>query len=754
MSFSRIFLTIAFVLTNLLTANYIFKGIVVNIKGQPIRNVNISLNNNEYGTKTDNVGAFLFSELTDSLYEIKASHIGYQDITQRVNVRLSKTFNIVLEEDVIDFDQIVVTGTRNNRHIKDAPILTHVISNDDIKYSSYLDVKGIMQTVLPNLQTVASNHVGDRVKMQGIDNKYMLFLIDGDRVSGEYAGNIDFSMLNIQNVEKIEIIENSMSTIYGSGSVAGVVNIITKLNKERYWSNVSYLEDEFLTKNQYFNIGTSNGKIYYDGSYLIKDSEGFDLDNELPNTFKESNSEISEHRFLLKGKSYLTELSHKNYNSSINQYKIEFNSNVGDYGGNQVQYDPPLKRYSDKTNKIKIKYDLNESNHLKISFLNEEYIKYNYYPYYYQGWSEINGLKENGKEFKNAFLNHRDLQFSYVKVFDKYEILIGSDYSIDEYTSYNIYKANGELEQPSIFDGVTQTKDYKQYGWYIHNQIKYTNDREISFAIRQVKGPNYKKKHIYSLSQMFKYSSGYTSRITFSSGFRLPSLKELYYEYPSHSFVPLYGNPDLLPTKNKTYSFSLDKRTRLNDFSINFYINNVNNYISTEYTNDGSLIFRNYDSVLINGLNLHFKRIISNKHTIKLVYNFTDMNSESFEVLELVSKHAMNVQLRCQILKNLHINIDTKYLSEKFNFDQEVDYKNKAGWPYENPIKILEAYSITNVLFFLKVKKYINIKFGLKNIFNYKDPLRFEGDSILGSYDPGKRYYFQININYKGGVLL
>ena len=41
----------------------------------------------------------------------------------------------------------------------------------------------------------------------------------------------------------------------------------------------------------------------------------------------------------------------------------------------------------------------------------------------------------------------------------------------------------------------------------------------------------------------------------------------------------------------------------------------------------------------------------------------------------------------------------------------------------------------------------MNIKFGLKNIFDYKDPLRFNGDSILGSYDPGKRYYFQINLN-------
>ena len=73
--------------------------------------------------------------------------------------------------------------------------------------------------------------------------EYLTFLIDGDRVSGEYAGNLDFSMLGLSNVEKIEVIEGAMSTLYGSGAIGGVINIITKNNKEPYWINFSLQND-------------------------------------------------------------------------------------------------------------------------------------------------------------------------------------------------------------------------------------------------------------------------------------------------------------------------------------------------------------------------------------------------------------------------------------------------------------------------------------------------------------------------------
>ncbi len=64
--------------------------------------------------------------------------------------------------------------------------------------------------------------------MQGMDSKYVLFLVDGERIAGEVNGDIDYSMLNMENIERIEVIKGASSSLYGSNAIGGVINIITK----------------------------------------------------------------------------------------------------------------------------------------------------------------------------------------------------------------------------------------------------------------------------------------------------------------------------------------------------------------------------------------------------------------------------------------------------------------------------------------------------------------------------------------------
>ena len=86
--------------------------------------------------------------------------------------------DFILTESLINFNQIVVTGTRNEHFIKDSPILTHVINNKTIKSSSYTTVKGIMEYALPNVQSIHGNHGSvNRVKIQGLDSKFTTFLM-------------------------------------------------------------------------------------------------------------------------------------------------------------------------------------------------------------------------------------------------------------------------------------------------------------------------------------------------------------------------------------------------------------------------------------------------------------------------------------------------------------------------------------------------------------------------------------------------
>ena len=134
-----------------------------------------------------------------------------------------------------------------------------------------------------------------------------------------------------------------------------------------------------------------------------------------------------------------------------------------------------------------------------------------------------------------------------------------------------------------------------------------------------------------------------------------------------HAGPEIHGDPDLNPSQNNYFSISIDKRTSINDFSVNFYRNDIDNMISTEYITEsdsgdyGQLHYKNYDEVLIYGVNVHYYRKITDKIKLKFVYNLTNASSESNEILEGISKHAFRLNLYCKLLNNLDIIANIKY---------------------------------------------------------------------------------------------
>jgi len=185
------FIRIIFLLSFLLSNDSI-NFTVKNSNDNLLENVYVQLkkNDNTYISigKTDETGNFVYDISDLSITDVKLTHIGYKD--KLISIKnLSQNENIILEFNNIRSDQIVVTGSRSKTYIKDTPVLTYVITSDDIKKSAYSSVKEALEMSLPNVQNVMSSHAGisnEEVKIQGLDNKYLLFLIDGKRVSGEF----------------------------------------------------------------------------------------------------------------------------------------------------------------------------------------------------------------------------------------------------------------------------------------------------------------------------------------------------------------------------------------------------------------------------------------------------------------------------------------------------------------------------------------------------------------------------------------
>ena len=125
-------------------SKYIF---VYDEYSNPIDNANISLikkSSNQVDTfgKTDKDGKYQLNIKYREDYFLEISHIGYENSIQNLSSNIDDLF-IVLEKNIFNSDDIIVTATRYSRHIKESPVLIHIISSGDIKNGSFSTVKMI-----------------------------------------------------------------------------------------------------------------------------------------------------------------------------------------------------------------------------------------------------------------------------------------------------------------------------------------------------------------------------------------------------------------------------------------------------------------------------------------------------------------------------------------------------------------------------------------------------------------------------------
>ena len=123
-------------------------------------------------------------------------------------------------------DVLVITGTRTPQKLSDATVATEVITRQDIEASGARDVGDLLsaQTGLD----VGQSFRGAAAEVRGLDPRYVLILVDGQRVTGRTDGQVDLSRFSLDGIEQIEIVKGPASALYGSDAIGGVINIRTR----------------------------------------------------------------------------------------------------------------------------------------------------------------------------------------------------------------------------------------------------------------------------------------------------------------------------------------------------------------------------------------------------------------------------------------------------------------------------------------------------------------------------------------------
>ena len=190
-----------------------------------------------------------------------------------------------MEEDVYFSSDIVVTGTRTNRLIKDSPVTTEVIHRDEIKN---LGAENVGE-VLEERAGITITQDGVRggllsAQLQGLNDDHTLILIDGSPVIGRIAGQLDLSRISVQNIERIEIVKGAASSLYGSEAVGGVINIITREPEQSfdYFANANIGSYQSINAKLDLSLGANNTSFLTTAE--AHGADGYDLDPTTANT--------------------------------------------------------------------------------------------------------------------------------------------------------------------------------------------------------------------------------------------------------------------------------------------------------------------------------------------------------------------------------------------------------------------------------------------------------------------------------------
>ena len=459
---------------------------------------------------------------------------------------------------------VVVTGSGHHQRLKSTATPVHVLSSQEIKEQGITTFDGALTRMMPQV-SMSPNSMGTFLRLNGLGNKYILILINGQKLTGDISNNVDLNRINMARVKRIEVLDGAASSLYGSDAIAGVINIITDQPTRQL---VSLTSDTRVSGHGQF---TENLTLdIYDkgfGSYT---------------SFSRDQADSYQ----------TTDLEYVKGSETETQYTIApfFTGYRANLVGQKFTYSPDehlaLNAGIDYSYKITDRPDTRPD----ITGGTDYEMRYK-------------GLRWNvGGIYK--FTSRNSLQadftvdrFRYGKQYD----VATKTYAIDDYVQSKKQRSMegqlkailGLMKNSTTIFGADWRKDYLTATSGNINQNVYSvatfAQHEMTFFDRLTATVGLRLTyhetfdwHLTPKATLMYAPGNFRLRATYSAGFRAPGLDELYYHYFSvNRGKPqiIFGNTSLSPEKSNYFSLNAEYRTNLLAVSVTGYINRINDMV-------------------------------------------------------------------------------------------------------------------------------------------------------------------------------
>ncbi|MCR5129935.1 MAG: TonB-dependent receptor [Prevotella sp.] len=609
--------------------------------------------------------------------------------------------------DTVDLEPVVVTASHTPKALKDAPVVTRLITLKDIKVADATNIQDLLTQEIPGLEFGLAMTQETSLNMSGFGGNAVLFLVDGERIAGETMDNVDYNRMNLDNVGRIEIVKGASSALYGSNAVGGVINIISRENLEPWTANVNSRFNSFGNEwrngvNFSFNTKKWNSQTSFQHTKIdnidlpkahtseeiaiemMKKAQGLPYDesvledeSDISRLFGQKTYNVKE-RLTWRATDRLTLIGRGSYffrTSERDTYDYHFNAYAAGLKG---------------------KYEWNKNRHLEVSYAYDQYDKANFMP---------DGTRTHDHDYSNQ---QHVAHALFSQSFGKNNLILGADYMHDYLTTYQ-FLDNASHEQSNV-DG------YAQFDWNITKQLNIVGSIRYDYF-----SASSKKALTERLAFVYKFP-WLTFRINYASGFRAPTLKEMYMHYDMGNMgYMLIGNPDLEPERSNNFNIAIERFHRIRkgksldgsySFTLMGYCNIFDKRITTigyTYEDLPGALYWNEEGVNVWGIDLSMGYILD--WGLSLKYNYSWMHETGNVIYSDFSQprsHSMTWQVGY-----------AHRFSRNYALDAYISGRNQ-GKPQSGDKDVDQGYTIWKLMLQHKIWRGITVNTAVDNIFNFK----------------------------------
>ncbi len=739
---------------------HVIKGKVTDsLDGSVLAYANVILSHSIYGTTTNTSGEFVIKGVELENVLINVSYVGYERFSREIRIDGNSDtlyLNIELDKSPFRLSGCLVTSPKYTKNLVDVAMPMEVVTRTDIESAALTSAPDYLASQ-PGISLQRDGIWSSSVSIRGLSKNNIVMLVDGSRI--ETATNLaaGLSMIDVNDIKRIEVVKGAGSVLYGSGATGGIVNIITGSNE---FTNNFSLHGSLASSYNTVNNGASgnlNLRASSDLWFVGLSSSLRSADDAVTGDGTKINSHFRDNNFSMRAglKPYENQIVVFDYQ----RFKAE---DVGIPGGAPFPDGASARYPSEERELYSVKYEITDLFELPAKFSLK---------YYNQRIKRDVELKPNQFAVSNPgadhFINGLLLQTDYV-LNNSNLLIVGLDAWQREYDGLRTvtnYKLGKQVKDKPLPDS-----KFRSIGLFVQDEISVSQKVDLTIGAR-VDRIDVENEDVYSpvsvttletgttvypknnllwtagkeddlswsvyLAMLYRISPKVDITINAAKSFRAPSLEERY-QYIELGGAAYWGDPDL--ASEDGWFFDAGMRYNSNSISlrVNGFVNSLKNLVIDKMVNDTKYMKDNVGHSLLYGGEFH----LDYNAFRNLVVNFNASyvrGRDTHEDEDLPQMPPLNgtVGVTYSFNKNLSANLSTSFFTKQ---------SNTAEGEAETPGYVLLDASAKFAGLDLGLCN-INLYAGVENILDktYKNHLStYRG---LIKLEPGRNVFFKTVIN-------